>query len=184
MEIDSQDPFVELDAMRKIAEVLTPLGSDARVRVLKWCSEKFGSNGVDLRPMPSIQAKNVLGLPDPRQSNAQSLLPNAAKPYGSIAEFFAASNPQSESDKVAVLSYWLQVYEGHDDLDSQRVNTELKHLGHGVSNVTAAFSALMNRKPQLVIQTRKTGTSQQARKKYLLTSEGKKFVEGLLSQAP
>jgi len=101
-----------------------------------------------------------------------------------IAEFYAATNPQSESEKVAVIAYWFQVYEAHPDFDSQRINTELKHLGHGVSNVTAAFSALMNWKPQYVIQTRKSGTTQQARKRYMLTNEGKKFVEGLVNPVP
>jgi hypothetical protein len=35
----------------------------------------------------------------------------------------------------------------------------------------------MGRKPQLVIQIRKSGSSQQARKKYKLTAEGLNFAE-------
>jgi hypothetical protein len=116
----------------------------------------------------------------PVSATSESLA-NGTQRFSNIAEFYAAANAQSESEKVAVVSYWFQVNESSSDLDSQRINKELKHLGHGVSNVTAAFSSLMSRKPQLVIQTRKSGTSQQARKRYMLTNEGKKFVEGLLA---
>jgi DNA-binding PadR family transcriptional regulator len=67
------------------------------------------------------------------------------------------------------------------DVEAQRVNTELKQLGHGVSNITRAFDALKSQKPALIMQTRKEGTSKQARKKYKVTTEGKKAVERMLS---
>jgi hypothetical protein len=43
-----------------------------------------------------------------------------------------------------------------------------------------ALNSLIAKKPQLVIQTRKSGSSQQARKKYKLTNEGLNKVERML----
>lgn len=79
-----------------------------------------------------------------------------------------------------MVSYWFQFIKGDADIDSQSVNTELKHLGHGVGNITQAFAGLIARKPQLVIQTKKEGKTQQARKKYRVTQEGKKAVDAML----
>jgi DNA-binding PadR family transcriptional regulator len=50
-----------------------------------------------------------------------------------------------------------------------------------VSNITTALSSLIERKPQLVIQTRKSGNSKQARKRYRLTDAGIRAVERMIS---
>jgi DNA-binding PadR family transcriptional regulator len=67
------------------------------------------------------------------------------------------------------------------ELEGFTLNKELKNLGHGVSNITSALDTLMSRKPALVIQTKKSGTSKQARKKYKLTLEGLRAVERMVS---
>ena len=63
------------------------------------------------------------------------------------------------------------------------MNKKLKDLGYRVSNITTAFNGLINRRPQLVIQTKKSGTSKQARKLYRLTTEGQRAVERMLQRA-
>ena len=65
------------------------------------------------------------------------------------------------------------------EFDSQRVNSELKHLGYPVSNITRAFDRL---RPTFVQQTKKTGATRQARKRYRLTHEGRKRVEEMLAR--
>ena len=56
-------------------------------------------------------------------------------------------------------------------------------MGHRVTNITVAINSLMNRKPQLMIQTRKEGTSQQAHKKYKVSAEGLNAVKKMISVA-
>ena len=172
MNEQSNDPLAQLAAMKTIADALTPLGIEARNHVLDWAAKNFV-------PVLSEKAAPPTQARPPKVDNETTT--TSTNHFSNLAEFYAASNPQSEPEKVAVVAYWFQVRESNPDLDSQRINKELKHLGHGVSNVTAAFSSLMSRKPQLVIQTRKSGTTQQARKRYMLTAEGKKFVEGMLT---
>jgi hypothetical protein len=86
-------------------------------------------------------------------------------------------------DKALVVAYWLQVRGGAADIDAQTANTELKHLGHGISNVTRAFEGLKSQKPALMIQLRKEGSTQQARKRFKVTAEGRKSVERMLTAA-
>ena len=71
--------------------------------------------------------------------------------------------------------------QGEADFDAQSVNTKLKHLGHGVGNITQALDVLKDRRPQLIVQLRKSGTTKQARKKYKVTTAGKSAVEAMLA---
>jgi hypothetical protein len=57
----------------------------------------------------------------------------------------------------------------------------LKNLGHGVKDITKVFSSLIATSPQQVIQTRKSGTSRQARKRYKVTKAGIARVQELLA---
>ncbi len=102
--------------------------------------------------------------------------------FDTLAEFFAAADPQQDTDRAMVAAYWLQVHESEGDFDSFSINKRLKDLGHGVGNITAAFNGLIARRPQLVIQTKKTGNSRQARKLYRLTTEGQKAVERMVQK--
>src|SRR5205823_4960084 len=108
--------------------------------------------------------------------------PNPKERFPTVADFYSACNPSSDVDKALVVGYWAQVIENVPEFDSQSINRELKHLGHGVSNITSAFDGLKERKPQLVIQTKKSGTSRQARKLYKLTIEGQRAVERMIGE--
>ena len=70
--------------------------------------------------------------------------------------------------------------EGQVEFTAQLVNSKLKDLGYGVSNITDAFTTLMKRRPSLVMQTAKQGKSRQARKRYKLTRAGQDEVERMI----
>ena len=89
---------------------------------------------------------------------------------------------KSEAESVLVVCYWQQVLQGAETLEAQLVNTELKHMGRGVSNITRALGDLIDRKPHLVMQTYKSGAGRQARKKYKLTTAGIRKVEEMLGK--
>jgi hypothetical protein len=100
--------------------------------------------------------------------------------FADFAALFEAAQPSTQGEKALAGAYWLQVVQGRADFDSQTLNTDLKQLGHGVANVTSALDQLIRRRPQMVLQVRKSGTSKQARKKYRLTNEGIKRVKTML----
>ncbi len=71
--------------------------------------------------------------------------------------------------------------QGADSFDSQSANTALKNLGHAIANITMALGALIKQKPALVLQTKKSGKSRQARKTFKLTVAGIKAVEDMIN---
>jgi hypothetical protein len=168
----------ELQAMVRVEGALTPLQEDERARVLRWASERFGVS-IAMRSANSAAkgpATNRDGGGGGGDTNSGD-----ANDHVDLAEFFAAARPKSDLDKALVVGYWFQYRVGNTELEAQAINTELKHLGHQVGNITRAFDNLMAKDPQLIVQTRKSGSSKQARKKYKLTTAGKKEVERMLA---
>lgn len=156
----------ELKAMAEIEAALKDLPVDERSRVMQWAVARF-----------SVAPAGRTGVTNPAAPAAGS----SNDEYGSLAELYDAASPATDANRALVVAYWFQCLQGTADVESQAINTELKHLGHGVGNITRAFSALKSHKPALVIQTRKEGTTQQARKRYKVTGEGRKAVEKMLA---
>src|SRR5437870_3698262 len=129
----------EIKAMQTISTALQALESDAVRRVLKWANERFQVKSA----APTMPDYSPQGSENPPQA------------FNEFSDLFDAANPTMDVDKALVAAYWFQVVQKHDDLDSQQLNTELKHLGHPSSNITRALDSLMNRTPRLVMQTRK-----------------------------
>ncbi len=81
-----------------------------------------------------------------------------------------------------VAAYFHQTLKGEPDFDSQSLNSQLKHLGFPSANITRDMERLVGRSPKPIIQTRKEGTTRQARKKFRLTQEGIRAVEAMLKK--
>jgi hypothetical protein len=167
----------ELKAMSEVENALSGLSDDERNRVLRWAAERFGIPGTlgNARGGPATGAAQQKDPGGGGSSGAE---------HADLADFFAAARPSSDVEKALVVGYWFQYRVGNAELEAQSINTELKHLGHQIGNITRAFDNLMARDPQFIVQTKKTGSSKQARKKYKLTTAGKKEVEKMLARDP
>lgn len=168
---DGTDDFQqELEAMKVVGDVLQQLNYKGRERVLQWVISRF---------LPSGNTNNVIGIVKPA-ANSGTAFADATEnaEFSDLPTLFDAASPKTGVDKALVVGYWIQECQGSTDFVSQQINTELKHLGHGVGNITDAFNALIAQK--LVMQIRKSGVTKQARKKYKLTREGVKRVQQML----
>ena len=162
--------MLEIEAMKKIIEVFSKLDDATRIRVLNWAMDKFVAD-----------KKNIVSLKEETKLNEEQI-EQKKETFSDLPTLFSALSPASGSDKVLVAGYWFQVYEKRDALSAQEINSALKHLGHGVSNVTVCMNVLMASTPNLVMQIRKSGTTQQSRKEYKLTAEGIKRVEEMIKK--
>lgn len=162
----------EIKAMSRIAEALADLGEGEEEvvrRILRWAGSRYG-----VRDEPSATRQ---------QSEGQQSVPLSGGRFATAADLFDAVDPQMEFEKAITIGYWFQSVQGQPDFGGQEVNSTLKNIGHGIVNITDAFNTAMGRKPSLVIQTQKTGSSKQARKQYKLTVAGTRWVEARLSPA-
>lgn len=159
--------------MGAIEDAMSELSESERARVLRWAHDKYGDSKA---PMVTPAVRRAAGgEKDGRTPPAE------VDRTESIGDFYTRASPTTEHERALVVAYWVQEIRGDGEFDSQSVNKELKHLGHGVSNITRAFDVLKNQKPQLVIQTQKSGKSKQARKLYKVTEAGKKEIARMLA---
>jgi hypothetical protein len=78
---------------------------------------------------------------------------------------------------VLAVAVYLQNKDPENELTGFSINKELKHIGHGVKNITRPVESLVKSTPQLMIQLRKSGKTRQAKKTYRVTEEGVKAVK-------
>lgn len=161
MELD-----LELQVMQDAAAGLANLPEEARHRVIRWLADRFGTalsppvNRISERSEP-----NSAGEPDTHEH---------------FADFYHAVGPVTDKEKAVTAAYWVN-RQGNPQFPSQEINSMLKDLGHGVSNITDALSTAMREKPALILQLKKSGTSRQARKLYKITDAGIKWVDAKLN---
>lgn len=161
------DAKSELEAMSSVAKALNGLPDDAKTRVIEWVVDFMGL--ATSQPQSNAEEDGV------EESNSED-----GALFDDVAELFDLANPRTGAEKALVISYWMQEREHQESITSQSVNTVLKNLGHGIANITSAFSDLVGQK--LALQVQKSGKSRQARKKYRITRKGVLEVEAMISR--
>jgi hypothetical protein len=168
-----KDP--EVEAMGKLAEALDGLEPEQHARVLRWAADRYSV---------------ALNL-NSRQQSGGTLLGNSGggggalpSEFDEVGDLVAAAEPSTDEDRALVVAYWLQeMGEKLPTFNGQQVNRELKNLGHGTDDITDLIGKLVATSPQLVLQTKKSGTSRQARKSYKVTKAGIKRVQDMVANA-
>jgi len=171
----------EIEAMKSIAHQLGSLDAAARERVLNWAANRFDiAVAFPVARVPT--GVNVADRATPTAGHS-SLSTESPQSFAHAAELFDATKPSTDADKALVLAYWFQACQGTTSFTSRQVNDELKHMGHGVGNITRALDSLIGSRPSMVIQLEKSGKSQQAQKKFKVTHEGLKRVQQMLTDS-
>jgi len=177
-ELDAEE--LEDEAIRGIRLLLRPLEKPAQERVVRHLIERYGlevGRTSDERP----RSNNSVERSDSkaRARNDSDVDPTALlRSFSTAAELFTATGPPATGpERVLVIAAHQQIQSDDDSpIRAQSVQEQLKHLGYQVANITDSMSALIARRPQLVVQTGKSGRSRQARKEYKVTLEGYRAV--------
>jgi hypothetical protein len=144
---------------RSVRETLLSLPDDAaRARVWRWAGDVIGASLTPSAARGSTKSEDT---------------------GETIAELIDRTQPENRMERILVVASWLEGSTGGTDWTAQALNDELKQLGEGVPNITDALSTLIAKKPALIRQTRKTGRTQQARKRYTLTAAGRAVIASL-----
>lgn len=166
----------EIEAMQEIAGALSGFENEELPvvhRILRWACERYG-----IRDVGQLDEHRKPG----EQENGA--LTGSSSAFEDVADLYHAASPRTDPERALTAGYWFQILQGQADFRAQQLNSALKGLGHGVGNITDALTALSRRKPGLVMQTGKRGSSKQARKRYKLTNAGIREMEGRIAEAP
>jgi hypothetical protein len=164
----------EFDAIAVVHGALAPLDAEARGRVLTYIASLLG-----IASHISVKGP-AMGVDSDDESDEE---PSSGVPreFADFAELFDAANPQTQSEMALVAAYWLQVSQRADSFTAQAATKELANMGHKQANITKSLTDLKNLRPALIMQLRKSGKSQQARKTYKVSVAGIRRVEEMIN---
>lgn len=89
--------------------------------------------------------------------------------------------PDTQAEWALLASYYFQEVLGKGSLTAFEVNKELKQHGAVISNITVSLEENISQNPALMRQIGKAGKTKQAKKKYIVTTNGIKFVKDQLN---
>jgi len=174
-------PVPEIEAMAAMAEALDALTADERGRVLRWAAERYGAVQAPAPPVDPPNLRTDVGDVAVTPNIGQAVGVTRQQTFDHFAELYDAFNPQNDAERALIGGYWQQVILGKTSFMAGHVNKELRDLGHAVTAINKAMTANMGKKPALVLQLKRSGTTQQARKTLKLSGEGIKSVESRLN---
>ena len=169
----------ELSAMQSLFSILESLDTNARSRVINYSIVRLE---IDLQGTAGFQTDGRITPIAKGHEDATTNDVSLVQEYATFAELYDATQPKSNSGKALVAGYWLQVCQHAENFGSQSANKDLKNLGHGIPNITAAMNVLIKSEPSLALQLRKSGKSRQSRKLYKVTATGIRAVENMIHE--
>ncbi len=100
-------------------------------RILRWVAEELELKGVPLGAGRSQVAPASLG-----QNGGVVPIGDGLQPFSTVGDLMAAVQAKTAAERALVVAAFLQYRTGKAALTGFEVNSELKHLGHAVGNIT------------------------------------------------
>lgn len=162
-----------MKSLEAVLKALDGLEAPMQERILRWAGESLGL-------AMSSKTTPKSGTPVTEATDGKTALEG----FETAADALAAAHTQTQADRVLVVAAFLTKKNGKTELTSQEINTELKNQGHGIGSINKVIDTLKDQTPQLMIQTKKSGKTQQARKNYKVTGQGFEKVQKMLNGPP
>ena len=167
----------EFEAIRTVYEALVPLDDEGKTRVLTYIASRLG---IDARGVGGATPFTEDDLDEEIEETDTENGKGQTPTFSNFAELYAKADPKSDAERALIAGYWLQECQETENFTAAAANKELNHLGYKVGNITQAIDRMKNCKPKLILQLRKGGSSQQARKVYKVSHEGVNHVEEMI----
>ena len=97
---------------------------------MEWVSGRLNISFSGSKDIGNLEAERKRPEEGVKAGNAQ---PTGLHSSSRLRELFDNTKPQTNGEKALVAGYWIQVVQGVEELTAHAINSELKHLGHGVS---------------------------------------------------
>ena len=100
--------------------------------------------------------------------------------YENMENLFLGANVNTVGSRILLAAAFLQEKKNLDEVSSYEINSGLKKMGYGVTNITTAINSLLSKQPPLMKQTKKEGDSKQSKRKFMVTPEGLELAKTFL----
>ncbi len=186
----------EISAMNEALDALKNLDNGQRKRVVDWITARYRLTEVSkfqvleeekqtefkemVQPVEIPVVRRRGRKPGPKKaSGAQG--EKDIKNYETVLDLFSESNVKKVGSKILLMSAYLQEKLKFEEISSFDINSRLKRIKHGVTNISSAINGLMKKKPQLLTEVEKPGEEGKSfRRKFRVTEEGIKLARTFL----
>jgi len=187
----------EISAMNEALDALKNLDNGQRKRVVDWITARYRLTEVSKFQTPEEEkqteaveifqpVEKSVGRKRGRKPGAQKGRPAALdktdiKNYETVLDLFSEANVKKVGPKILLMSAYLQEKLKFEEISSFDINSRLKRIKHGVTNISTAINGLMKKEPQLLVEVEKPGEDGKSpRRKFRVTEEGLKLAETFL----
>ena len=167
----------EFKAIQAVHAALEPLDVEAQTRVLAYIASLLA---IDTQVVGGRAAADQSDPDTDADSTDDGRDGNQTPKFPDFADLYSAANPKSNGEKALIAGYWLQECQESENFTGAAAQRELTHLGHKLPNITDAINQMKNKKPALILQTKKSGSTKQARKLYKVSPEGIRRVKEMV----
>lgn len=187
----------EISAMERVLQLFQPLRQDQRKRIHDWLNSRFNLTGAvakgetveeEAKQEPAAVETDVPEATDSQKQDEGSVSqPSTVEPveeeppvavsrdlkaYDSLDDLFKVTELKRVGHRILLAAAYLQEKKNFTELTSLEINNALKQIDLGVPNITLAINRLVDKVPQVMVVTRKEGSTKQSRRNFQVTEEG------------
>ncbi len=180
----------EISAMNDVLDALTNLDNGQRKRIVDWISARFKLKGagafqvavegqtaapetaLPVEPMPEVKRT--------RKPRAKRTDEKDITDYETVLDLFSESNVKKVSSKILLMGAYLQEKLKFEEISSFDINSRLKRIKHGVTNISSSINGLLKKSPKVFEVIEKPGEEKATRRKFRVTEEGLKQARNFL----
>lgn len=187
----------EISAMNETLDALKTLNNGQRKRVVDWITARYRLNEVSNFQAPEEETQTEISeieqpvekalkprrgrKPGARKERAAGIDKADITNYETVLDLFSEANVKKVSSKILLMSAYLQEKLKFTEISSFDINSRLKRIKHGVSNISTAINGLIKKQPQLLTAIEKPGEEgKSSRRKFKVTDEGLKLAKTFL----
>ncbi|MCX6583616.1 MAG: hypothetical protein NT166_25865 [Candidatus Aminicenantes bacterium] len=186
----------EISAMNETLDALKTLDNGQRKRVVDWITARYRLTEVSKFQTPeeekqteAVDIVQPIEIPIVRRRGRKPGPKKAGgdpdekdiKNYETVLDLFSESSVKKVGPKILLMSAYLQEKLKFEEISSFDINSRLKRIKHGVTNISSAINGLMKKKPQLLTEIEKPGEDgNSSRRKFRVTEEGLKLAKTFL----
>jgi hypothetical protein len=153
----------EVNAMGAMVAAFEPLSDEARLRVFRWFTERYGvaANSSEFAPVRNGSESNSIARVASNDENSD------------LERLLVVIKPTAQWERVLIAGYWLQEIKALGDFDAYSVNQALRRCGHDIKNISRELAKLTNGN-MLVPQPSNTSST---RNRFRVSREGLRWVK-------
>jgi hypothetical protein len=181
----------EISAMNDVLDTLTNLDNGQRKRIVDWISARFKLKGAGTLQVPGEGqtaaapeiAPPVELMPEikrTRKPRAKRTDEKDITDYETVLDLFSEANVKKVSSKILLMGAYLQEKLKFEEISSFDINSRLKRIKHGVTNISSSINGLLKKTPKVFEVIEKPGEEKVTRRKFRVTEEGLKQARSFL----